>query len=197
MHDVQRNAFLSFSIGEERVTDSHRALLSAIDAKLSQLKGPIPFTIRDEIDLHKHVLQYIDSCISLISIMQKALGMPRLEFPVQHILLRSFRDHNHHVGYLAFVPLESTKRVIDFFAWPVLIRINSGNEKHKEWAKAIPQVTLGELIDQNQTYILGLIEEEKKNFQSNGVPLFKFRKEYPMGAIHFGPIDAGTVDDKK
>src|SRR5487761_1911796 len=112
-HEAKTNAFLSFSIGEERVTDSHRALLAAIDAKLWQLKGPIPFTIRDEIDLHKHVLQYIDSCISQISTMQRMMGMPRLEFPVHHDLLRLFRDHNHHVGYLAFVPLNSTNGATD------------------------------------------------------------------------------------
>jgi hypothetical protein len=193
-HKTQTDAFLSFSIGEERVTDSHRTLHSAIDAKLSQLKGPIPFTIRDEIDLHKHVLQYIDSCISLISIIQKALGMPRLDFPVQHILLRSFRDHNHHVGYLAFVPLESTKGATDFFVWPVLSQIKSGNDKQREWTNVISQETLGELIAKNHTYILGIIENEKNIFQRNGMPLFKFRKDYPIGAIHFGPIDADTIN---
>jgi len=197
--EIKTNAFLSFSIGEERVTDSHRALLSAIDAKLCQLKGPIPFTIRDEIDLHKHVLQYIDSCISQISTMQKLIGMPSLEFPVHHDLLRLFRDHNHHVGYLAFVPLASTKGATDFFAWPILQMIDAVKQNHKEWVEAVPtpQTNLSELVYLNHTYILSLIEGEKQKFQRNGVPLFGFRKEYPLGAIHFGPSLGATNNEKK
>jgi hypothetical protein len=189
-HETDSNAFFSFSIGEERVIDSHRALLAAIDAKLWQLKGPIPFTIRDEIDLHKHVLQYIDSCISQISTMQRLMGMSRLEFPVHHDLLRLFRDHNHHVGYVAFAPMGSAKGT-DFFAWPILQKIDAVKQKHKEWVASVPQTTLGELIDLNHVYIFSIIEKEKQKFQSNGVPLFKFRPEYPLSAIHFGasPID--------
>ncbi|MDD2918888.1 hypothetical protein [Rhodoferax sp.] len=194
--ETKTNAFLSFSIGEERVTDSHRALLAAIDAKLCQLKGPVPFTIRDEIDLHKHVLQYIDSCISQISTMQKLMGLPRLEFPVHHDLLRLFRDHNHHVGYLAFVPLASTKGAPDFFAWPTLQMIDAVKQKHKKWVAAVPQTTLSELIYLNHAYVLSVIEGEKQKFQSNGVPLFTIRKEYPMGVIYFGTSLADTNDEK-
>ncbi len=186
--ETASKAFLSFTIGEERVQESYCDLLTAIDAKLLQLKGQIPFTIRDEIELHKRVLQYIDSCIALINIMKNLMDLPKLTFPPHHYLLRAFRDHNHHVGYLAFVPMGSFTDGTDFFVTPTLMRVDGAKN-----ISCIPETTvLKDLINMNHDYICEIIGSEKQKFLHNGEPLFSLRKEYPMGFAGFVAKKADT-----
>ena len=79
----------------------------------------------------------------------------------------------------------------------MLNMIDAVKQKHKEWVATTPQTTLGELIDLNHAYILSIIEKEKKKFQSNGVPLFKLRTEYPLSFIHFGANVIDTNNENK
>ena len=181
-------AFLSISIGEERVLNSYSDARTIIESKKQQLKGIIPFTLRDELEVNRRILQYSDACISQISMMQRITGLSKLEFPIYHDLLRIYRNRNHHVGYFSFRPMRSTLEIIDFFIWPILVQMEEVKESYPEWCKIPDRSTLSDLIEKNHEYVISLIEQEKRKFKIDGIK-FIFKSEYHLGDIHFGPIN--------
>ena len=177
-------AFCSISIAEERLLESYSETLAVVRAKQRVLDGPMPFTLRDEIELHKRVMTYADACISQISTMQKLMGLSRLNFPLSHDLLRKFRDRNHHIGYKPFMPYRCEGRS-HFYTWPVLRLIKAIQEEHPRWCAEPTQSTLIELLEENHKYVLELISQEKQKFFKNGQSP-RFFEVYRIAEICFG-----------
>lgn len=170
-------AFLAFVVGEERVRDSFLLAQMTLAAKRSVLNSPVPFTIRDEIDLHKALLTYVDACISIISTLQKRTALPYQTFPDCHTVLREFRDRNHHNGYVAFRPID-TPIGRDFFVWPMTFISGIAPGQREAGEEENPYLLLSTLIEGNHAYIMGLVDEQREFFYENGRPRFMLRAEY-------------------
>ncbi|MCK6423715.1 MAG: hypothetical protein L6Q75_01325 [Burkholderiaceae bacterium] len=187
-------AFTSVLLGEERVKDSYLAASRTLQLKQCLLAGPLPFSLRDELDLNRDVLAYVDTCISQISTMQKLAGLPRLSFPILHALLRMFRDYNHHVGYHPFVPYRCPNDPTEFYVWPVLRILPGVRDKYGSWWGTPNRLTLGEMLTENQGYLLELIAKTKTTPAFVSLDL-KFHKVYQIGELSFGPAIEGSRND--
>lgn len=177
------DAFVSIIIAEERLLETYFEAMAACQAKQLVLIGPMPFSLRDEIDLNKRIMAYADACISIINTMQKLLGLERLRFPLGHNLLRKFRDQNHHLGYKPFQPYR-THDSANFYIWPVLSSIKAIRDEHPEWCKKACKTTVDELLAENHKYIISLVSSQKQKFHQNGY-VVKFNDAYHAGVISF------------
>ncbi|MBI5790482.1 MAG: hypothetical protein HZA63_03295 [Rhodocyclales bacterium] len=190
-NDVLRKAFFTFTVGEERVQDAFLASKAILASKRLILSSPIPFSIRDEIELHKALLTYVDACISMIEVMIAQMGMVRQDFPLSHELLRQFRNRNHHNGYAAFMPVD-TPIGRDFYVWPIIFNNGMVSKESSEDQSANPYLLLSDLIDQNQSYVMALIDSQRKAFYVNGHPRFRIRNDYAfpgVGGGQYRPMD--------
>jgi hypothetical protein len=178
------NAFVSFSIGEEQVHKSYSDLTTSLNEKIRLIEGPLPFTLRDEIDLHNRVMRYIDSCIAQMEIMRNLLSMQYLDFPFEHFILRKYRNINHHDLYLPFKPVKSDIG-LKFFVWPALNRVAEIKEKYPAWCTSASDLTLEDLIKIHHEYMLSHISKERQKFELTGLTP-KFRDDYVFGEISFG-----------
>lgn len=181
-------AFVSITIAEERVVETYSDVTAAVKVKQLVLDGPMPFTLRDEIELHRRIIAYADASISSISTLQKLLGLGRLTFPLCHDLLRKFRDCNHHVGYKPFAPYRSEGGA-RFYIWPVLRRFQPIKDAHADWCDTPCRETIEDLLRENHEYVIALVLDQKRKL-SNSVRNPRFFDKYALGEICFGPADS-------
>ncbi len=180
-------AFKSLALSLDRVHASFGQVSICLAEKLRILSGPLPFTIRDEIELNRKTLDNVDASISLISALQKVDLIGRLELPLGHNLLRLYRNENHHVGYVPFKPVLCSGK-IDFYVWASLYHLASVKAEHSEWTQTPTALTLMKLLHDNHEYILGISEEAEKRLSSSGYSGL-FVSDYTVGELALGKDD--------
>lgn len=167
-------AFLSVMVGEEHVRNTYFEAVGVLNAKKLLIVGVMPHTFRDELDLHHSVLNFANACIAQISTLQKLTNLSKQEFPLEHDLLRKFRDRNHHVGYFRFQPthvLDDDSK--EFYVWPVLKRLDSVMEKYPEWCLRPSKLSLSALLETNLKYVVELTTSQMSFFRGYNLKFYE------------------------
>jgi len=103
--------FITISEGLPYVKSSGRDVLNEISLQNELINNNIPYSLHAENLINTKLKQHIDICISNMNILTKCIG--RQDFPIEHFLLRKYRDGIHHNNPVVFKPIRFQNN-IDF-----------------------------------------------------------------------------------
>lgn len=173
---------LQITLGFISLKRKKQEIENVLEEQQSLLDAGVPYSIKYEIELNEALIQYANECIYLITRLQKCKLLGKLDFPLQHKLIRYWRDYNHHEAALEFKPMKSFSEGIKFYIWPILSNIPAIKKEYPHWCRQANGVELIELIQRNQEYMESLMKEASDNLPNVQLLFFP----YQCGQVYFG-----------
>lgn len=148
------------------------------------------YSMRDEYELHAMIIKYMDLCISSIEVLQKSDYLERkISFPIEHVLLRLYRNYHQHAGITHFKPCtfaeQGTENETRFYIYSTLSQIPKIKEQFPDWSAKLNRVEVSELLERNQSFINGLISRAEDAMHTKGISV-KMLGDYNIGHYMFG-----------
>lgn len=190
-------ALHAYNIGLPYIRSLFFDCIHTIELQVTLLAHNVPYSIQSEIDVNAKVMNYVNLCIRHMNVF-KAYGLTeRLAFPIEHNLLRLFRDFNHHHADCVFRPIRmgysDRASAIDFFIHPILYRIPKVKAQYPEWCRRGSPAVLSDLLERNQRYVERVFDQARDKMRGESVTA-KYNGEYYFGEIYFGKDAIGVEE---
>jgi len=195
--------YLGLTVYAESQLRSFRHVLTVLEEKENLLAGILPFTIRDELQLNEAAITYADRSISLLEFLKKhksdiPINETRCSRSITHLLLREYRNENHHHTYLPFVACDVTMaKTRKFLIWPILRSLTRVKKRHPVWCETANLVELGELLTKHQDLIDDLKREALACITDSLGDTQILVSLSPSGLFHPGPSPISNEDSWK
>lgn len=182
-------ALHAYNVGFPYIRASYFECIHTIELQVTLLAHHVPYSIQSEIDINAKLMNYTNLCIRYMNVF-KSYGLTgKLDFPIEHNLLRLFRDFNHHDASCVFRPMSSASSdgasPIDFYIHPILFVIPAIKERYPEWCRRGSPAVLSDLLERNQRYVESVFGFAREKMGGDAV-MAKYNGEYYFGACFFG-----------
>jgi hypothetical protein len=177
-------ALHAYNVGLPYIRAGYWDCIHLLELQLSLLSHHVPYSIQAEIEINTKLMNYINLCVRYINVFKTFKVIEWLDFPIEHELLRRFRDYNHHNADHVFRPITS-RHGTEFYIWPNLFQIPAIAERYPEWCRRGTYAVLSDLLARNQKYVETIFDSARQAMGGDAV-MAKYIGEYHLGHIHLG-----------
>lgn len=182
-------ALHAYNVGFPYIRASYFDCIHTIELQITLLAHHVPYSIQSEIDINAKVMNYINLCIRHMNVFMTYGLTGKLDFPIEHNLLRFFRDYNHHDTDCVFRPISCASAdglsSINFYIYPILFAIPAIKNRYPEWCRRGNPAVLSDLLERNQRYVQNMFDLAREKMGGDTV-MAKYNGEYYFGAIGLG-----------
>jgi hypothetical protein len=190
-------ALHAYNVGLPYIRSSYFDCIHTIELHVALLAHHVPYSIQSEIDVNAKVMNYVNLCVRHMNVFRKYRLTEKLEFPIEHNLLRFFRDFNHHNADCVFRPIRVSSAdrttTIDFFIYPILYTIPAIKARYPEWCRRGNPAVLSDLLERNQRYVEKVFDQARDKMGGDSVAA-KYNGEYYFGEAFFGKDALGVEE---
>lgn len=172
-------SYRALSEGYPYIKSSYREIINIIQLQLDLIANGLQYSQHSENELNAKIKYHVDLCISNFNLIKDKKKV----IPIEHNLLRFYRDNMHHNDMSASFKPWRCPDGMKFYIWPVLNNLKSVKNRYPLWSKSPNLVTLEELLYKNLKYMDGLFKEVSQSFADKDIVYFK---EYPYPQFSVG-----------